>query len=34
MGTLRIADGKVAEVWIWPDSMTIMQQLGVLPEQS
>ncbi len=33
MGMLRIADGKVAEVWIWPDSMTIMQQLGVLPEQ-
>jgi predicted ester cyclase len=32
-GVLRIANGKVAEVWIWPDSMTIMQQLGVLPQQ-
>jgi predicted ester cyclase len=30
MGMLRIADGKVAEVWIWPDTMTVMQQLGVL----
>lgn len=34
MGMLRIEDGKVAEVWIWPDSMTIMQQLGVLPPPS
>jgi predicted ester cyclase len=34
MGMLRIAGGKVAEVWIWPDSMTIMQQLGVIPEQA
>ncbi|MDQ7909870.1 ester cyclase [Phytohabitans sp. ZYX-F-186] len=34
MGMLRIADGKVAEVWIWPDTMTVMQQLGVLPPQS
>lgn len=34
MGMLRIAGGKVAEVWIWPDTMTIMQQLGVLPTQS
>ena len=34
MGMLRIADGKVAEVWIWPDAMTVMQQLGVLPRQS
>lgn len=33
MGMLRIADGKVAEVWIWPDAMTVMQQLGVLPPQ-
>jgi len=32
-GVLRIADGKVAEIWIWPDSMTVMQQLGVLPSQ-
>lgn len=31
MGMLRIADGKVAEVWIWPDTMTVMQQLGVIP---
>lgn len=30
MGMLRIADGKVAEVWIWTDSMTVMTQLGVL----
>jgi predicted ester cyclase len=30
MGMLRIADGKVAEVWIWPDAMTVMTQLGVL----
>tara|TARA_R110002020_G_scaffold178334_7_gene371352 strand:+ start:2317 stop:2727 length:411 start_codon:yes stop_codon:yes gene_type:complete len=32
-GMLRIANGKVAEIWIWPDTMTVMQQLGVLPEQ-
>jgi predicted ester cyclase len=31
-GVLRIANGKVAEVWIWPDTMTVMQQLGVLPQ--
>ena len=29
MGMLRIAGGKVAEVWIWPDVMSVMQQLGV-----
>lgn len=34
MGMLRIADGKVAEVWIWPDTMTVLQQLGVLPTSS
>jgi predicted ester cyclase len=34
MGMLRIADGKVAEVWIWPDTMTVLQQLGVLPAPS
>jgi predicted ester cyclase len=34
MGMLRIANGKVAEVWIWPDVMTVMQQLGVMPAQS
>jgi predicted ester cyclase len=32
-GVLRIADGKVAEIWIWPDTMTVMQQLGALPPQ-
>lgn len=31
MGMLRIEGDRVAEVWIWPDSMTIMQQLGVIP---
>lgn len=31
MGLLRIEGDRVAEVWIWPDSMTIMQQLGVIP---
>lgn len=34
MGMLRIAGGKVAEVWIWPDAMTVMKQLGVLSPQS
>ena len=32
-GVFRIADGKVAELWIWPDTMTVLQQLGVLPQQ-
>lgn len=33
-GVMRIAEGKVAELWIWPDTMTVLQQLGVLPQQS
>ncbi len=30
IGVVRIADGKIAELWISPDRMTIMQQLGIV----
>ena len=32
-GTLRVEDGKVSEFWITWDNMTILAQLGLLPEQ-
>jgi hypothetical protein len=28
----RIEDGKIAERWVVPDSLGMLQQLGVLPE--
>lgn len=31
IGVIRVVDGKVAEFWISPDRMTIMQQIGALP---
>jgi len=34
IGVMRIADGKIAELWISPDRMTLMQQLGVLPKDA
>ena len=30
-GIVRVADGKVAEFWVSPDRMTIMQQIGAVP---
>ncbi|PBQ32763.1 hypothetical protein CNR22_13590 [Sphingobacteriaceae bacterium] len=32
IGVVRVVGGKIAELWISPDRMTIMQQLGVLPK--
>jgi hypothetical protein len=29
---VRVVDGKVAEFWVSPDRMTIMQQIGALGE--
>ncbi|MEV4629835.1 ester cyclase [Micromonospora sp. NPDC049523] len=34
IGVMRIADGKIAEFWVSPDRMTIMQQIGALPSQA
>ena len=31
--TVRIADGKAAEHWGVADAMTMMQQLGIIPEE-
>ncbi len=28
----RLKNGKIAETWLFPDNITIMQQLAVLPE--
>lgn len=28
----RLRDGRIAEVWLHPDNVTILQQLGVIPE--
>ena len=33
VGVMRIVDDKVAEFWVSPDRMTIMQQIGALPVQ-
>jgi len=33
IGVMRVADGKIAEFWVSPDRMTIMQQIGALPSQ-
>ena len=30
-GMVRVADGKVAEFWVSPDRMSIMEQIGALP---
>ena len=27
----RIADGKIVEVWAYPDTLSIMQQFGIIP---
>jgi ketosteroid isomerase-like protein len=32
-GIVRVADGKVAEFWVSPDRMSIMEQIGALPAQ-
>jgi predicted ester cyclase len=32
-GVVRVLDGKVAEFWVSPDRMTIMQQIGALPAE-
>ncbi len=31
IGIMRIADGKIAEFWGFPDVMSLMQQIGALP---
>ena len=31
IGVFRVANGKVAEFWVSPDRMSLMQQMGVLP---
>ena len=31
VGVMRVDDGKVAEFWVSPDRMTLMQQIGALP---
>ena len=28
---MHVVDGKVAEFWVSPDRMTIMEQIGALP---
>jgi steroid delta-isomerase-like uncharacterized protein len=33
IGVMRVVDDKVAEFWVSPDRMTIMQQIGALPDQ-
>jgi predicted ester cyclase len=30
IGVMRVADGKIAEFWVSPDRMTLMQQIGAL----
>ena len=32
-GVVRVADGKVIQFWVSPDRMTIMQQIGAIPDQ-
>jgi predicted ester cyclase len=32
-GVVRVLDGKVAEFWVSPDRMTIVQQIGALPAE-
>ena len=31
IGFIRVADGKVAEFYVSPDRMSLMQQIGLLP---
>jgi predicted ester cyclase len=31
VGVMRVSNGKVAEFWVSPDRMTLMQQIGALP---
>jgi hypothetical protein len=31
---MRVADGKIAEFWVSPDRMSLMQQIGALPVQA
>jgi predicted ester cyclase len=33
VGVMRVANGKVAEFWVSPDRMSLMQQIGALPVQ-
>jgi steroid delta-isomerase-like uncharacterized protein len=33
VGVMRVADGKVAEFWVSPDRMSLMEQIGALPRQ-
>jgi steroid delta-isomerase-like uncharacterized protein len=28
----RIVDGKIAEMWFYPDALTMMRQLGLMPQ--
>ncbi|WP_157756815.1 ester cyclase [Plantactinospora sp. KBS50] len=31
IGVMRVADGRIAEFWVSPDRLTIMQQIGAIP---
>ena len=31
VGVMRVTNGQVAEFWVSPDRMTLMQQIGALP---
>jgi steroid delta-isomerase-like uncharacterized protein len=33
VGVFRVANGKVAEFWVSPDRMSLMQEMGALPVQ-
>ena len=33
VGVMRVADRKIAEFWVSPDRMSLMQQIGALPAQ-
>ena len=33
IGMMRVVDDKVAEFWVSPDRMTIMEQIGALPAE-
>jgi steroid delta-isomerase-like uncharacterized protein len=33
VGVFRVANGRVAEFWVSPDRMSLMQQVGALPVQ-
>jgi predicted ester cyclase len=32
IGLMRVVDGKIVEFWVSPDRVTIMPQIGALPD--